>query len=67
MTYADMQKYFEKRVMITTLEDEVFVGTVTGFDDALDTDSGNDEVELFIEKYFVCIEIPDVKSVKILD
>lgn len=63
MTFKDIKNYFEKNVKITTFENEIFSGKVTGFEDELDTVSGNDEIELDIGKCYISIEIPDIKSI----
>ena len=64
MKYREATKFFEKKVKITTLENEIFVGVITGFEDDLDTSSGKDEVELDVGEYDIGIEISDIKSIE---
>lgn len=67
MTMHDFKDYFEKKIQVITLEDEVFQGILTGFENSFDSSSGQDEIEIHVDDVYIGIEIPDIKSVKIID
>ena len=66
MTMKDFVPYFdfETKVKIMTSYGKSFVGVITGLDNDFDTESGQDEVELDMGKYYLGIEIPDIISVE---
>lgn len=66
MIMHDFKDYFEKKVKVKTLENETFQGELTGFENGVDSSSGQDEIELFAEGVYIGIEIPDIESVELL-
>ncbi|MCR4889754.1 hypothetical protein [Ruminococcus flavefaciens] len=66
MTIFDFKEYFEKIIEIITTDGKTYKGKVTGFDDAIDTSSGQDEIELYIGDCYVSVDVPSIKSFKLI-
>ena len=66
MTIFDFKDYFEKMIEVTTTENKTFKGKLTGFDDAIDTSSGQDEIELYVGDCYIGVDVPSIKSFKLI-
>ena len=66
MTIFDFKDYFEKIIEVTTTDDKTFRGKLTGFDDAIDTSSGQDEIELYVDDCYIGIDVPSIKNFKLI-
>lgn len=66
MTIKEISSYFdfETKVKITTKDKSEYIGIITGVDDALDTSSGEDEIELDMGTYYLGIELSDIIEIK---
>lgn len=66
MIMTDFKDFFEKRIRIITFDDKMFEGVLTGFEDALDSSSGTDEIELDMGDCYIDVDIPSVKTVELI-
>lgn len=68
MTIKEIAPYFdfETKVKITTKDKSEYIGIITGVDDALDTSSGEDEIELDMGTYYLGIELSDIIEITTL-
>ena len=60
MTMFDFKDYFEKKIRVITSDGKTFEGVLSGFEDALDSSSGEDEIELDVGECYIDIDIPSI-------
>ena len=66
MTVFDLKDYFEKKIRVITLDGKSFEGILSGFEDALDSSSGKDEIELYVGECYIDIDVPSIEYVKLI-
>lgn len=63
MVITDFVSFFEKKVIVKLKDGATFVGIFTGAINDFDSSSGKDEIELYIDKDFVVLEIPEIDTI----
>lgn len=62
MKIFDFKDMFEKKVRVITKDGKIFEGILSGFEDAEDSASGEEEIELDMSGFYLSLEIPEIKS-----
>lgn len=63
MTYEEIKDFIEKKVLLTDIDDQKFVGIITNTESQFDTPSGKKEIELYTGKAFYGIPFDEIKSI----
>ncbi|GEM_PF-5872361 len=66
MTIFDFKDCFEKQIEVLSTDGKIYRGKLTGFEDKEDTSSGEDEIELYVGDCFIGIDVPHIKSFKLI-
>ena len=66
MVIKDFVKYIDKKVLIMLADGREVVGELDSIAPDYDTESGKDELELFIEGAYMTVPIDEVKSINAL-
>nr|DAX90657.1 MAG TPA: Protein of unknown function (DUF2642) [Caudoviricetes sp.] len=64
MIAKDFEKYIEKKVLVMLTDGRGIAGELDSIAPDYDTESGKDELELFIEGAYIAVPIDEVKSIK---
>lgn len=64
MIAKDFEKYIEKKVLVMLTDGRGIAGELDSIAPDYDTESGKDELELFIEGAYIVVPIDEVKSIK---
>lgn len=62
-----LYEYMDKNVIIAFEDQKVLMGRVVGYEPDFDTDSGEDEIDLFVQEVpdcYVVIKESEIKSIK---
>lgn len=66
MVIKDFEKYIDKKVLIMLTDGREVVGELDSITPDYDTESGKDELELFIEGAYMTVPIDEVKHIDAL-
>lgn len=64
MILKDLKKYIDKKVLVMLSDGRDVIGELDSIAPDYDTESGKDELELFIEGVYIVVPIDEVKSIK---
>lgn len=64
MTLKDLKEYIDKKVLVMLADGRDVIGELDSIAPDYDTESGKDELELFIEGAYIAVPIDEVKSIK---
>ncbi|WP_270302274.1 hypothetical protein [Baileyella intestinalis] len=65
MMTKDFEKYIDKKVLVMLSDGRGIVGELDSIAPDYDTESGKDELEIFVEGAYIVVPVDDVESVKI--
>lgn len=65
MIAKDFEKYIDKKVLIMLTDGRGFAGELDSVASDYDTESGKDELELFIGGAYIVVPVDEVKSIEI--
>lgn len=65
MIAKDFEKYIDKKVLIMLTDGRGFAGELDSVAPDYDTESGKDELELFIGGAYIVVSVDEVKSIEI--
>lgn len=63
MLYEEIKEYIGKSVIVTDVNGKKFRGVITNTESEFDTESGQEEIELYTGKIYFGIPIDEVKTV----
>jgi hypothetical protein len=64
MILRDLKEYIDKKVLVMLADGRDIIGELDSIAPDYDTESGKDELELFIEGAYIAVPIDEVKSIK---
>lgn len=64
MIAKDFEKYIEKKVLVMLTDGRGIAGELDSIAPDYDTESGKDELELFIEGAYIVVPVDEVESIK---
>lgn len=67
MTIDDLKDKFEKTIKITCDDGKIFKGRLTGIENSFETDSGQDEIELYTGEHYLVINIPEIVKAELVE
>lgn len=59
-------EYLGKKVNVILIDNKSFIGTVTGFDDEVDNESGENSINLNVGNLIYDFDESEIKSIKVL-
>lgn len=65
MITKDFEKYIDKKVLIMLTDGRGFAGELDSVAPDYDTESGKDELELFMDGAYIVVPVDEVKSIEI--
>lgn len=65
MIAKDFERYIDKKVLIMLTDGRGFAGELDSVAPDYDTESGKDELELFIDGAYIVVPVDEVKSIEI--
>ncbi len=65
MIAKDFEKYIDKKVLIMLTDGRGFAGELDSVAPDYDTESGKDELELFMDGAYVVFPVDEIKSIEI--
>lgn len=66
MIAKDFEKYIEKKVLVMLTDGRGIAGELDSIAPDYDTESGKDELELFIEGAYIVVPVDEVESIKMV-
>lgn len=63
MTYEEIKDFIEKKVILTDIDGQKFIGIITNTESQFDTPSGKEEIELYTGKVFYGIPFDEIKTI----
>ena len=63
MTTKEVEDYIDKKIRVEVLDGDVLFGELDSIAPDYDTETGEDEIELFVGTHYVCEPISLIKSI----
>lgn len=67
MTYEEIKEFIGKKVILTDIDKQRFMGVITNTESEFDTFSGKEEIELDAGSCFYGIPFDEIKSIMIIE
>jgi hypothetical protein len=67
MTRKEIINYIGKKVVLTDIDNQIFIGIITNTESEFDTSSGKEEIELDTGKIWYGIPFDEIQSILVID
>lgn len=67
MVYEEIKDHIGKKVIVTDIDDQKFMGVITNTESEFDTSSGKEEIELDAGKVYYGIPFDEIKSIMVIE
>lgn len=67
MTYEEIKEFIGKKVILTDIDDQKFLGIIFNTVSEFDTSSGKEEIEMRVKNVWFGIPFDEIKSIMIIE